>query len=465
MNALHLIGFLISVALIASLAIYTGIKGGRGSETKNGALVVSCIIMVTLVGGSSTIGTAQLAYNYGLSAWWFTLGSGIACLIFSLVFASSLRSNGCPTLVGMLRQEYGTSVGMTASVLNSVGTFINIISQLLSASAVVLVLWPQIETVFAVVISAVFMVLYVIFGGTKGAGVVGILKLVLLYISMVTCGMLAFHKIGGIPSLAGIVHQFISETGVNYSSIFARGINEDLGACFSLILGVLTTQTYAQGILSGKTEKAAKAGGLISAFLIPPIGAFGILVGLYMRSVTDPATFVAKTALTQFVLDYLPPVFGGIVLGTLFIASVGTGAGLALGVSIIINNDIIKRFTHYFDDARKNAALSDLLIVVVLAIGCCMSTGGLGDTILKFAFMSMGLRGAVVFLPLCFSLWLPGKVSTKYALCSVIVAPILVFLFGTIFSGIVPVDSLFIGVAASALIMFCGLVKSRRRHI
>lgn len=115
--------------------------------------------------------------------------------------------------------------------------------------------------------------------------------------------------------------------------------------------------------------------------------------------------------------------------------------------------------------ARKNAALSDLLIVVVLAIGCCMSTGGLGDTILKFAFMSMGLRGAVVFLPLCFSLWLPGKVSTKYALCSVIVAPILVFLFGTIFSGIVPVDSLFIGVAASALIMFCGLVKSRRRHI
>lgn len=103
MNALHLIGFLISVALIASLAIYTGIKGGRGSETKNGALVVSGIIMGTLVGGSSTIGTAQLAYNYGLSAWWFTLGSGIACLIFSLVFASSLRSNGCPTLVGMLQ--------------------------------------------------------------------------------------------------------------------------------------------------------------------------------------------------------------------------------------------------------------------------------------------------------------------------------------------------------------------------
>ena len=37
--------------------------------------------------------------------------------------------------------------------------------------------------------------------------------------------------------------------------LLARGAGKDLGACFSLILGVLTTQTYAQAILLGKSDK------------------------------------------------------------------------------------------------------------------------------------------------------------------------------------------------------------------
>lgn len=37
----------------------------------------------------------------------------------------------------------------------------------------------------------------------------------------------------------------------------------------------------------------------------------------------------AKTALTTFVTAEMPPVLAGVILGTLFIAVVGTGAGLA----------------------------------------------------------------------------------------------------------------------------------------
>ena len=56
-------------------------KQGGG---KIGFGVVAGLIMGTLVGGSSTVGTAQLAYNYGMSAWWFTLGGGIACLVLAV---------------------------------------------------------------------------------------------------------------------------------------------------------------------------------------------------------------------------------------------------------------------------------------------------------------------------------------------------------------------------------------------
>lgn len=131
--------------------------------------------------------------------------------------------------------------------------------------------------------------------------------------------------------------------------------------------------------------------------LIPIIGIFGIIVGLYMRTVTDPATFAAKTALTSFILDYsgMPAVLAGIVLGALFIASVGTGAGLALGIATIVNRELIQKGKK---EVKMSAdTLNKLLIVVVLILATALSCTPIGDTILKFAFMSMGLRGCTVF--------------------------------------------------------------------
>jgi SSS family solute:Na+ symporter len=454
MSPLHIVGLCLTVGLIVALAIYSGAKA-KGTENNNGAGVVAGVIMGTLVGGSSTIGTAQLAYQYGLSAWWFTLGGGIGCLILALVYAKPIRKSHNPTLVGILRDEYGEKVGFTASILNTVGTFINIISQLLAASAVVMIFLPGCSTLITVLLSAAFMALYVLFGGTKGAGMVGVLKLILLYVSMVICGLLALAMAGGPVTFWSMVEGFCQETGINYFSPFARGIGIDLGAGLSLVFGVLTTQTYAQGILSARNDKVARRGGVISALLIPPIGVFGILVGLYMRSITDPATFVAKSALTQFVLDNLHPLLGGVVLGTLFIASVGTGAGLALGISTMLCKDVIPKFTHRFDTQPKAAILSKVLIVAVLAVGCCLSTGSLGDIILNFAFMSMGLRGAVVFVPLACALWRKGKIRSSFAMASVIAGPAAV-LAGNLLHA--PIDSLFIGIAVSAVIMGIGLL-------
>ena len=49
-----------------SLGDYT--VAGRES----GALRVSGTLLGALVGGASTVGTVQMAYQWGLSAWWFT---------------------------------------------------------------------------------------------------------------------------------------------------------------------------------------------------------------------------------------------------------------------------------------------------------------------------------------------------------------------------------------------------------
>lgn len=460
MNSSVLIGLLVSVLGIAALAVYSGTKPQTYANV-NSAPIISGIIMGTLVGGSSTVGTAQLAFNYGLSAWWFTLGGGIACLILALVYIKPFRGSHCMTLVGIIKDEYGMGADLAASGFSCVGTFINIISQLIAGTAVISVVFPKLGLVPELIITAGFMALYVLSGGAQGAGRVGVLKLVLLYVSMLVCGYMALHLAGGLGGFKTMVAGIDNPEGVNFFSLFARGVGTDGGACLSLILGVLTTQTYAQAVMSGKSAAASRRGALVSAFLIPPIGAGGILVGLYMRA--NYPTIAAKTALTAFAMEHLPGLLGGLVLGTLFIAVIGTGAGLAMGISTIIRRDILQTVTGKVADAKHNNAASRLIILAVLALGCVLSAGPFGDTILHFAFMSMGLRGAVVFVPLCCAIWLKGRIDRRWALAGIIAGPIVVLLCGTVLPLPWGLDALFGGVAASALCHLIGFfVQSGR---
>ncbi len=457
MNPFQLAGLVLTVVLILGLSVFSGMKNKKAGQ-KNGAVVVAGIIMGTLVGGSSTVGTAQLAYNYGMSAWWFTLGGGISCLVLALGFAKPFRHNGGHTLVGMVNNEFGPTAGVSASILSAVGTFINIISQMIAASAVLAVLFPNMGLIPELIVSTIFMILYVVIGGAKGAGMVGILKLALLYIAMIGSGIMVLHLSGGVEGFTDLVDGIDNPDGVHFFNLFARGIGTDLGAGISLLLGVLTTQTYAQAILWSKSDRAARVGALISTVMIPPIGVGGILVGLFMRA-THPG-IVAKTALTSFVMEYMPPVLSGIVLGTLFVAVVGTGAGLALGISFIINEDIVDRLTHKFDGAVKQRLLGKTWIVLILLLACLLSCGPLGDTILSFAFMSMGFRAAAVFAPLCAALFFPGRVDHRWAVAAIVAGPVAVLL-GNI-AGL-PFDPLFVGIGVSLLLVILGAVFHRRK--
>lgn len=460
LSVAQLIGLAVSVLGIAGLAIYSGTKPQTFANV-NSSPIVAGIIMGTLVGGSSTVGTAQLAYNYGMSAWWFTLGAGLGCLVLTLLYVKPFRGSGEKTLVGIISREYGAGAGLAASLLSSLGTFINIISQLIAGTAIIAVVAPRLGLLPSLIITAAFMALYVVFGGVQGAGRVGLLKLALLYVSMVACGIIVLVMTGGVAGFREMVAGIDNPTGVQFWSITARGAGKDLGSCLSLILGVLTTQTYGQAVMSGKSDRAARTGSLVSAFLIPPIGIGGILVGLYMRA--NYPGIVAKTALTAFATEHLPGLLSGIVLGTLFIAVVGTGAGLSMGISTIIRRDIISRFTRKLDDPKRNNTMNRIIIVVVLALALCLSTGSLGDTILTFAFMSMGLRGAVVFVPMTCAIWFKGRVNRRWAVAGIVAGPVFVLLFGTVLSLPFGIDSLFAGVLASLVCHAIGLIVGNRQ--
>jgi SSS family solute:Na+ symporter len=462
-----LAGIIITLAVFIGLSIYAGtrVKSAADFTTgggKSSAYIVAGTIMGTLVGGSSTIGTAQLAYNYGLSAWWFTLGGGIAALILAFGFVKPFRRTGCTTLVGVVAGEYGRTTGLLASVASSVGIFVNIIAQLLSAIAVLVVIVPTVGTIPALILTAALMVIYVTLGGIKGAGMIGILKLVLLYVTVVFCAAAVLMLTGGLTPLLGKVGALNQNFG-----LFARGFGIDAGAGASLIFGVLTTQTYGQAIMAGKTDKAARRGALISTFMIPPVGICGILVGLYMRVQTPPdaakaeMTKMAAKALTAFISQHVPDLLGGVMLATLLFAVVGTGAGLALGISTIISNDIRKLLSKKAPDPKKDLLFSRAVIIAVLAVAVAGAAVFSSIPIQVFAYISMGLRGAVMFMPLLLALYAKNRVKKSYIITSVVVSPLIVLVF--VFWKVFTFDPLFLGLAFSLAVSILGLAAGRRK--
>ena len=492
LSLFHCIGLLATILLIISIGVYSGRKVKSAADfasggSRAGAWIVCGAIMGTLVSGQATIGTAQLAFSYGLSAWWFTLGSGIGCLILALGFARSYRASGCSTLLQIVSKEYGGRAERLGSIFCSIGIFISVVAQVLSATALLITIFP-VSHLAAAVISIGLMAVYVIFGGMWGAGLGGVAKLILLYVSAILGGVLVFALAGGFSGLMEAIRSLLENTtlgaingltdevgvGERYTSLVARGVGKDIGSCLSLVLGVLSTQTYAQAIWSGKTDRTAKKGALLSAFLIPPIGIACILIGLFMRGQCITADEVAAlTAAGQavpqgllvlestsqvfpmFVAHWMPDLVGGIVLGTLFITVVGGGSGLALGMASILVTDIFQPRWPQIKAKGWTLTVSRSTIMVILVIAAGVAVLVPGAMINDFGFLSMGLRGAVVFLPMCGGLWLKGKISSRYALASIIGGPIAV-LAGKF---LVPFDPLFLGMAVCLVIMGVGLAK------
>ena len=485
----HVIGILITLALIAGVGVYSGRKVRDASDFttgggKAGPWLVCGAIMGSLVSGQATVGTAQLAYDYGLSAWWFTLGAGIGCLFLAIGYVVPLRRSGSVTLLQVVSKEYGPAAGYVGSVLSSVGIFISVIAQMLSATALLTTIFP-ISALAAAVISIMVMAVYVVFGGAWGAGMGGVVKLILLYAACVVGCVLVLSMSGGLGELLSWLEGLLAGTPLGdtigmaadgfdgrFLSLVARGSAKDIGSGLSLLLGVLSTQTYAQAIWSAKSDSAARKGALLSTFLIPPIGIACILIGLYMRGVSVTAAEAAalaaagqavpegtiilsstSQAFPMFVVSFLPALVGGIVLGTLFITVVGGGAGLSLGVATILVNDIFRKFTKKLDNAVANLRVTRLTLLAVLIAAALIAVVVPGAVINDFGFLSMGLRAAVVFFPLTCALAFPGRIGRKWVLASIIAGPVAVLL-GNL-AGL-PFDPLFLGMLVSLVLMLLG---------
>lgn len=452
--------FAASAILMMAVFIVAGIWFGRKSMSssdysmagrKSGTLGVSGILLGSLVGGASTVGTVQMAYQWGLSAWWFTLGGGLGCLVMGIWFAAPLRRSGMETIPGFISLSYGRTSGNVAVLASVTGTFISIVAQFLSASALLKGVFPASGHV-SILLAGVLILSFIFMGGLKSFSAIGVGKITVLYLVLMICAAesvrILFSFRGTLTSLP--LHPFFN--------IFGQGLGDGLSAGLSLVAGVLCTQIYIQAVFSASSPSTARRGALLSAVIMPPLGILGIIVGMGMRR--TGVAIESSTALSHFIASNFSPFAGGLLWGGILITVIGTAAGLTLGVATNLVFDL-PLSSLFLNGKERNKTWAIRLAVLLLVISAGITGAAAeGSMILKWSYLSMGLRASGTIFPLTAAVLAPGRISPLMALLSGsagLLATVLWPLTKT------PLQPLFAGLAVSGVFALIGLYCGRGR--
>lgn len=373
--------------------------GGRSA----GAGMVAGTIIGTIVGGAATVGTAQLGFKIGLTAWWFTLGSGIALMLMAIFYSVPLRRSGLTTIAEFLVTNYGKPAGWLATLSACAGIFFSIVASTLTALHLVAAIFNVPLTLAAGVIILVTAAL-VFFGGLSSSGMAGIFKIMLIFASIFVGGFLAYSDMGGYAGMRAVLPE------QPWFSLFGRGVGDGLFSLGAMIVGVISTQTYVQAIFSAKNGRAAAAGCLSAALVVIPVGLPSVMIGMFMHAQHPEINSI--DALPLYLATYLPEWLGGIGLAAVLLSALGSIAGLALGVGTMISRDVVtKVWTGLTAQGQLWASRLSVLAVSVAAMVFVFLH--LDSSVLEWNYLSMALRGSGIFLPLTFCIFFPGKVRAS----------------------------------------------------
>jgi SSS family solute:Na+ symporter len=144
---------------------------------------------------------------------------------------------------------------------------------------------------------------------------------------------------------------------------------------------------------------------------------------------------------------------GGIIIS--LISSIG---GQSLGMGTIISKDILAPLFNIKKDSTL-LKLNRITVVMIMVIGCVFSIIYKDTQILFWNYLSMGLRGGGIFLPLTLAVFKPKCVSGKWVVISMI-ASTAVAIIATIMQ--TPIKPMFLAVAVSFILLLPGVLGKKK---
>ena len=359
-----------------------------------------------------------------------------------IFYAKRLRNTALETIPQYLELYYGKKAEALSSIISSIGILLSAVASSLPGIEIISALFGLTPFLSALLLMAL-VIAYTFFGGMKSAAVSGILKMMIIWISLFISGVIAFLLLQE--------NNILSSFPASHFDLMGQGTDSAMAHLFSVIIGVLCTQTYIQCIFSAGTPLKAASGCFIAALIVIPIGLPSVAVGMYMHA-AEPGT-LPILVLPTFLVNHVPVLIGGLAMSGIILSLLGSIGGLSLGIGTMISHDILSPLLKITDD-RKLLRLTKLTVLAVMILASLIAIMNRGTEILFWNYLSMGLRGGGIFLPFTLAVFWPGHLNADWAVFSMAGSTI-----AAITAALVklPFDPLFIGLAVSFLFILPGL--------
>jgi SSS family solute:Na+ symporter len=426
-------------------------------RTLSAPLLFSTVLAAN-IGAGTTVGATGLAYQQGMSAWWWNGAAGLGSVCLAIWIGPRVwrlaKEHGFYTAGDLLEFRYGPAVRAIVASLIWVGTLAILAGQLLAGAAVLNVV-AGVSKPMGALIGGVLMTIYFAAGGLLSSAWVNVIQLVVLIGGFLVAMPLLSESLGGLSGLGAVTPPHDGYWDIMYSA----GAGSGWAMIALLTPAFIISPGLLQKVYGAKDERAVRIGvgsqaavqmlfGFIPVF-------FGIAAFAAGVKVDNPNLVLPTVLATQ-----LPVIIGALGLAAVFSAEVSTCDAILFMLSTSLSKDLYKRFVNPDADDRRV-----LLVARIAAVG-----GGLGGVLLAIQLETVvgalsifySLLGVSLFMPVIGGLY-SRRAGAPEALTSIAagIVTLLFFTFMTDGKGYGLLNPNLLGLGAAAVAFFAVMAVRR----
>lgn len=400
------------MALMFSVSFFTSCKKKNSSSDdfllagRNlPSILVACMVTGSAIGGVSTVGVSQNAFQSGISAGFYTVAWALGALFAGLFLVEKIRASNLKTPNQMFRAVYGDAFATVVLIVFILAMTMNVGNQLISAGSILTGLIPQMDLKTAMVCSTVLFIGIALIGGMWGAAVSNLINVIIIYVGILLCVVTLYTMQGGVAAMDSLLPQeghfwWHPVKGVGTVTVVAWLIN--------LCVSCINSGSIFQTVVSAKTPREGRKGILLAALFIAPSGFLCALLGVACRALFPE---LGNTQLVlPTILQLVPSWAAGLCLAGLWAAVVSTAIAIIMGIGLMASQDLVVKFFAPNMSERGQIITARACMVVLGLIG--MFIGMNLSSIVGTMMAALSLMTPLSVLIVGFFL-LPPKFSRK----------------------------------------------------
>ena len=372
--------------------------------------LIGATLLASNIGAGATVGATGLAYQEGVSAWFWNGSAGVGSLVLAFVVGPRIwrlaADRGYLTVGDFLEDRYGRDVRIVIGLLIWFGTLFILAGQLLAGAAVFSVVAGMPKWA-GVLVGGVVMTGYFTAGGLLSSVWVNAVQLVVTFVGFAVAIPILMHTAGGLPGIA-------ATSGVPagyFDPLFSAGAMSGFTLLLLSAPNFMVSPGLVQKTYAAKDARAVRIGVSANAVALMLFACIPVILGLTARA-AFPGIQNANEVLPTVLLYGLPAGVGALALAAVFSAEVSTCDVILFMLATSLSQDLYKRFVNPDASPERVLLVARMAALVGGAAGVLLAIYAL-DSIIGALSIFYALIGATLLVPVIGGLFVKRAGSTQ----------------------------------------------------